>query len=295
MQGRAVFDKALTEAFWEDIRKLLGDRSIGLMSFDEVKDRLRLNDQTYRGLQEIPLERIVGSVGRYKEFTRHFLPRRASMAERWTNVYAQMNSMTGVPPIDVFKVDDVYFVRDGNHRVSIARQIGMEKIEAYVTELHTPIDLEPGMSQKQFESATAYGKFLEATQLNRSRPTQQRITLTEPHRYLDLMQHIHLVKHVMESNRGHEVTFEDAAARWYDKIYLPTIELIRKYNLLPNFPRRTEADLYVWIIDHFRKLIDEYGEGSGQVKLSAAMVDFLAENKIAIPKRLLTEDDEALL
>ncbi len=293
--GRAQFDKAQFRAFWEELGQLLLNKPVGLLNFDDVKHKLHLTDQNYRGLREIPIDRIVGSVGRHKEFTRHFLPKHSGLAERWSNVYAQINGMTGVPPIDVFQVDDVYFVRDGNHRVSIARQMNLPTIEAYVTELRTPVDLEPDMSKREFASAEAYAAFLEKTQLDRTRPHQDPITLTHPHHYRDLREHIQMVYDVMRSRRGgDDVPYTEAAARWYDTVYRPCITLIRKYNLLKQFPKRTEADLYIWITGHLRRLWETYGDDDTQLRLSNALVDFLAEHNIPIPKRLINENDDPL-
>jgi hypothetical protein len=297
-QGRAEFEKAHFQAFWEEALELLGNKSVGLLNFDEVKAKLHLTDQAYRGLHEIPLDRIVGSVGRNREFTRHFLPKNAGLAERWSNVYAQINSMEGVPPIDVFKVDDVYFVRDGNHRVSIARQLKMDTIEAYVTEMQTPVNLAPDMTHREMASAEAYAAFLEETQLDRTRPRQDAIILTESHQYHNMREHIRLVQQVVQARRGEKgvsVTYSEAARIWYDTVYTPTINLIRKYNVLEQFPKRTEADLYIWIIGHFLRIWETYGDDASQLRLSNAMVDFLAENKIPIPKRLIVEDDEPLI
>lgn len=270
------------------------NRPVGLLSFDDIREQLHLNEQVYRGLKDIPVENIVGSVGRYRDFTSNFLPRKADMVHRWSNVYAHMNNMTGLPPIDVYKVDDVYFVRDGNHRVSIARATGMPTIEAYVTELRTPIHLSADMTPKDLSAAAAYGTFLDKTKLDINRPKQEAIQLSEADRYNDLLDHIRLMQQVMEHQRGYGVALERAAMRWYDTIYTPVVELIRKYNVLDKFPKRTEADLYVWISEHLKHLIDRYGEDADEVTLSNAMVDFLAENKIPVPKRLLTEQDKPL-
>lgn len=290
VQGRSEFDRAHLNAFWSEVRDILTNKPVGLLSFDDVKSRLHLNDQYYRGLQDIPLDRIVGSVGRYNEFTRDFMPKRANMADRWSNVYAQVNSLVGVPPIDVFRVDDVYFVRDGNHRVSIARKMGLTTIEAYVTELPTPINLDPNMGEKDLAIAEAYADFLEKTNLNVNRPNQERIRLSEPHSYHDLYEHVVLVQQVMSYRQQREVSIDEAATRWHDRVYRPTVELIRKHNVMMHFPKRTESDLYIWILNHVKRIWDTKGED--EATISAAMVDFLAENKIPVPKQLLTEDDD---
>lgn len=292
-EGRAKFDKAFFQAFWEEVSEQLSKKPMGLLSFDEVKSRLHLSDQSYKGLMEIPLERIVGSVGRYKDFTRKFLPKNADMIERWSNVYAQVNSLEGVPPIDVFEVDDVYFVRDGNHRVSIARQMGLKTIEAYVTKIYTPIDLEPDMTIREMDAAVEYARFLDKTRLDVSRPKQDPITLTEPGHYHNLIDHIHMIQQVITEKDAEPIGFSEAATHWYDTVYVPCVELIRKYNILEQFPKRTEADLYIWIIGHFQRLMDHYGTNS--VRISEALVNFLGENHIPVPKRLLVEDDDPVI
>lgn len=293
-EGRAAFDAARFMAFVSEVRDVLLGRPVGLLSFDEIREKLNLSDQVYRGLRDIPVDSIVGSVGRYREFTRNFLPKEPNMVYRWSNVYAHMNDMTGVPPIDVFKVNNVYFVRDGNHRVSIARKMGQETIEAYVTELHTPIHLTPDMSRKEMDAATAYAQFLSQTRLDMNRPKQEAIQLSEASRYNDLLNHIYLVQRLLEHQRGYEVSFEYAAMRWYDTVYYPVIEKVREYNWLEQFPRRTEADLYVWVIGHLQHLMNVYGEDAEEANLSNALVDFLASHNIPVPKRLLTDDDKPL-
>jgi hypothetical protein len=111
---------------------------VELLSFEQVRERLGLLSRRQRGLQDIPLDRIVGSVGKYREFTRSFLPSDKGLKRRWKNVYAAALDTQGLPPIDVYQVGDVYFVNDGNHRVSVARQFGAKTIEAYVTEFLSP-------------------------------------------------------------------------------------------------------------------------------------------------------------
>ena len=161
--------------------------------------------KSYKGLQDIPLDKIVGSVGRHKDFTGTFLPKMGEMKERWSRVYAKMNSMEGVPPIEVYQVDDVYFVRDGNHRVSVARELGSETIQAHVTELPTSVDLEPGMTLEDLDAAAVYVAFLEETELKRTRPMHQSMQLSDPSGYAEMMGHIYLHGQVLETLTGQPV------------------------------------------------------------------------------------------
>lgn len=294
-EGKRAFQSARRKVFWEDIMNLLRGKSPELLSFDDIKTRLRLRQESYKGLQDVPLDRIVGSVGRYRDFSSSFLPKGNEIQERWSRVYAKIHSMEGVPPIELYKVDDVYFVRDGNHRVSVARELGAKTIEAHVTELPTPVDLEPGMTPEELDAATAHAAFLEETGLGRSRRHRQAIKLSEPSRYPDLLGHIYLHAAILEHEQGEQVTLEQAAADWYDKVYRPAVTLIRKYEILERFPDRTETDLYLWLVDHLRDMRETYGEDAKTRTFSHALTDFLMENRVDIPKSLLVEDDDSVI
>jgi hypothetical protein len=294
-EGINVYQNARRRAFWQDVIGLLRNKPAELLSFDDIKTRLRLREESYKGLQDVPLDRIVGSVGRYRDFTSTFLPKSSTSQDRWSRVYAQVHSMEGVPPIELYKVDDVYFVRDGNHRVSVARQLGAKTIQAHVTELRTPVDLEPGMTREQLDAAAAYAAFLEETGLKNSRPHHQPMQLSEPSRYNDLLGHIYLHQNILEHTRGQGVTLEEAAADWYDNVYRPAVTLIRKYDVLSRMSKRTEADLYLWMVDHLREVRDEYGEDAPTRSFSKALEDFLVKSRLPVPDDLRQEDDDSVM
>jgi len=286
LEGKHKFESARFSAFFQDLRRhLFNQPEDQLWNFDDVKSRLRLQNPLYRGLQDIPIDRIVGSVGRYHDFTREFMPRHRDMQDRWSRVYAQMHSMEGVPPIDVYQVDDVYFVRDGNHRVSIARQLGYDTIQAHVTEIDTPIDLEPEMTETMWETAEAYSAFLQRTRLDKNRPGKKNlIRLSEPSMYHGLIEHIELAQTVLMLE-GQQPTFEEAAVHWYDTIYVPIIRIIREYDVMQYFPDRTEADLYLWLVNNLYHIRQSYAHGDNVTahEFSEAMLDFLRKHKIPIP------------
>ena len=295
VEGINKFSGARNRAFWAEMLNHLRGKPAELRSFDEVKQRLRLRAESYKGLHEVPLNQIVGSVGRYREFTREFLPKYRSMQERWSRVYAQATGLTGLPPIELYKVGELYFVRDGNHRVSVARQLGSKTIQAHVTELPTSVELHPGMTQKELAAAEAYAAFLSQTELDHTRPHLQSLQLSEPDRYGELMGHIYLHKSILEQMAAREINIAEAAAHWYDTVYRPAITLVRKYQMLEALHARTEADLYLWIVDHLREVRDEFGEEAPSRKVSDALVDFLRERKMKIPEELEREDDDSLI
>lgn len=243
------FTRARMAAFWQEFWALLTGKSIDLLRFEEVKQRLRLRDERYIGLREIPIDKIVGSVGRYRDFTRTFLPRTNAVKSRWQRLDAMARGQEGFPPIEVYKVGDVYFVLDGNHRVSVARQLGMKTIEAYVTELRTPIKIDEHTTPDDLIKKEGYVDFLAKTRLDALRPGSE-VMLTEPDRYELILDHISVHRYFMGIDQQREVAWDEAVASWYDNVYMPMVDLIRKYNILEYFPGRTEADVYLWLIKH---------------------------------------------
>jgi len=136
------YRRARSKAFWHMVFSALRGQSNKLIPYQETKDHLRLSDQIYRGVRAIRLDRIVGSVGRYRDFDRAFLPTQTHTRQRWQRVDRAHLSFVDLPPIQVYQVGEVYFVRDGNHRVSVARQSGAQTIQAHVWEFETRVPVE---------------------------------------------------------------------------------------------------------------------------------------------------------
>jgi hypothetical protein len=257
-EAQRNFNKARVQAFWQDVWAFLTRKNIDLLRFEEVKQRLRLRDERYLGLQDIPIDNIVGSVGRYKDFTRSFLPRTNSVRSRWQRLDAMARGAEGFPPIEAYKVGDVYFVVDGNHRVSVARQLGMATIEAFVTEYPTPIDLDENTTIDDLVMKEGYVDFLRQTRLDVLRPGSN-VMLTQPDRYRQLLEHISVHQYFMGIDQKRPISWDEAVASWYDNVYMPLVELIRQYDALEFFPGRTEADLYAWLIKHQEALRLQHG------------------------------------
>jgi hypothetical protein len=295
LEGISKFQAARSRAFWQEMLGLLRGKSAELLSFEDIRARLRLREESYKGLQDVPLDQIVGSVGRYKDFTSNFLPRSGQMQERWSRVYAAASSMEGLSPVELYKIGDVYFVRDGNHRVSVARQLGAKTIQAHVTELPTSVGLHPGMSREELDEASAYAAFLEETGLPRTRPYHQSMQLSEVSRYADLLGHIYLHKVILEQAEKRPISVDEAAAQWYDNVYRPAVTLIRKYGIMEQIKGRTEGDLYLWLVDHLREVREEFGEEAPVRKFSHALVDYLEERKLPVPEDLLVEQDDSVI
>jgi hypothetical protein len=260
-ESREKWNQARRKAFLSRLTNTLGlsRRTPSLLSFEEVQEKLRLNQNAYRGLQEVPLDQIVGSVGRYNDFTRTFLPLIEGDSWRWRRV-ADLQMEGGLPPIELYRVGDAYFVKDGNHRVSVARQFGAKTIESYVWEYETPVGgLSATADVDDLIVKAEYRAFLDRTRLDVKRP-EQKIILTEPGRYPELELEIELYRQNLEQIDGEPRGYVDAATAWYDMVYTLAVDVIRESGVLELFPGRTESDLYVWVTRHRRELSDRYGE-----------------------------------
>ena len=251
------FRAARRRAALEAVMSRLTGKSADLLAFDEVVEMLKGENTIARGLREIPLDAIVGSVGRYTDFSRSFLPRDDRDADRWARVQASINQR-GMAPIEVYQIGEAYFVLDGNHRVSVARSRGYETIQAHVTEIQTRVPLSPNDQPDDLIRKAEYAAFLETTRLAEVRP-QADLSVTVPGSYRLLLRQIAEIRNQMRKAQGIEVPWSFAAARWYDKTYLPIVQVIREKGLPHDFPNRTETDLYVWFNRRRDELTAELG------------------------------------
>lgn len=253
---RRARSKAAMQRFWAGIQ----GRSLDLLPYDEISTKLRAVSQTDRGLQQVPLKDIVGSVSRLQDFDRNFLPLRDDDIYRWAGVKTAMTSphSTGVPPISLYQIGDAYFVLDGNHRVSIAKEMGMETIEAYVTEIKTKVPISSNLTSDELILKTAYVNFLEDTQIDHFLPGVD-FSLHLVENYPLLKEHISVHQYYMGIENKRPVSFEEAALHWFDTIYSPVITIIESSGLHHAFRDLTLTDLYLWLLDQQNTLQEDLG------------------------------------
>ena len=267
------FQSARQKAAIQEVLARITGKSNQLLSYEEVAEKLKLRARTDRGVQHIPLDAIVGSVGRDTDFTRTFLPRRARDRQRWANVKTAMEEGAGLPPIEVYKVGEVYFVMDGNHRVSIAKQEGSTSIEARVIEVRTNVPLTPDVQPEDLIIKAEYAEFLEATRIMDLRPNVD-LSVTIPGQYAKLMEQICTQECLLEHERKGTVPFQNVVEDWYDNIYIPLAETIRDRGLLHWFPNHTITDLYLWIAENRSALEEELG---WEIQSDIAATDLILE------------------
>lgn len=265
------FQSARKRASLEAVLVRMTGKTNELLSYEEVAEKLKLSSRVERGIQNIPIDSIVGSVGRYNDFTRTFLPRHDSDRDRWVGVKAAMETSAGWPPIDVYKVGEVFFVVDGNHRVSIARQEGFKTIEARVTEFNTDFKFTPDTRPDDLIIEAEQADFLNRTRISEVRPNVD-LSVTSCCQYEKLLDEIRVSQYLLQAERKQEVTFQAAAQDWYDSRYIPLAEAIRDRGLLRWFPGRTVTDLYVWISENRAAIEQELG---WEIHSGAAATDLI--------------------
>ena len=284
------FREARRRASMEELMARLTGRSTQLLSFEDVRQKLKVTGESSRGRQEIPLDAIVGSVGRYSDFTRTFLPRQDSDEQRWTDVKnAMTQSGNSLPPIEVYQIGEVYFVVDGNHRVSVAQRQGMEHISAYVTEYQTKVLLGPDDKPDDLIIKAEYADFLERTRVDEIRPDAN-LQVTVPGRYWEIETQIEAHRFLLGQENGGDVSHEEAVDYWHDNIYLPVIEHIREQGMLRDFPDRTETDLFLWICEHRSALEKQLG---WHVEAEVAATD-LVTSQSQRPQRIVSRVEDKL-
>lgn len=252
------FQTARFRANMEQLMARLSGKSADLLSFEEVRRQLRGHATFRRELKDIPLDAIVGSVDRYTDFTRRFYPRQDSDQRRWARIEMQATGMEGLPPIEVYQIGEAYFVIDGNHRVSVARQLDNSHIEAYVTQVETKAPLTPESDFNDIIRKARHLDFLERTRLDELRPEAD-FSMSVPGHYRILDKHIELHRYMMSLEQDREIPCEEAVTDWHDNIYSVVVQAIREQGLLQEYPNRTETDLYLWISGYRTFLEEELG------------------------------------
>lgn len=253
------FRRARLKANLSEISARLRGEPVHLLSYDEVRQKLKAQIPGKQILKDIPLNQIVGSVNRYEDFTRGFLPRSSISRSRWSHVSAAEESPIGLPPIETYQIGEVYFVRDGNHRVSIARQNSWPTIQGYVTEIRSRVPIKPDITPDELILKSEYVDFLEYSGLDLPRP-EASLDVTAPGEYINLQEHISVHRYYMGIERKREVSIQEAAVHWFDTYYVPVVRVIRCQGILKDFPGRTETDLYLWVVEHRSSLESTLGE-----------------------------------
>lgn len=248
-QAQDDFERAYWRSMWRSLIARVTGRNNELLPFDAVRRSLPYRGQRDLGLQTVSLDRIVGSVGRYRDFDRAFLPVQRETTDRWIRISKARYQDVPLPPVELYKIGDVYFVKDGNHRVSVARERGQVEIDAYVTEIDIPFRITPDMDIDTVLAEKAYGGFVQQTRLDELRPNSD-FHLTNPAEYERLREHIDAHRYYLGTELQADVSLEEAVLSWHDNVYRSLVEAIEAEGLLRQFPTLTITDLYLRVSEY---------------------------------------------
>lgn len=267
-----AFDRARRKAFINEFLTGLVGGDNRLVSFHDLLDHIDPGGPIYRGMHTVAIDQIVGSVDRYEDFDRAFLPRQTFTRERWKRVGQAYYTDVILPPVQLYKMGEVYFVMDGNHRISVARELGQEFIDAEVVEYRLRVPLHADMTAEDMVTISDLSEFLSATGFDDTHP-QFDFLLTLDDGYERLLDHIEKHRYLQGIEWDRPFTFSEAAAQWIEQVYTPVVEVIRTADILKDFPGRTETDLYLWLMEHLYYLRQQYGDEVDPVQAAQQYAD----------------------
>ena len=256
------FYKARNKALVNEIQHFLNPEEASLISLSDLKKILKPHNETYKGMQTIPVSLIVGSEGRYKDFDNQFFPKNAHLKARWESIDRAHLQNVILPPVTLYELGGLYFSRDGNHRISVAKARGIEFIDAEVVSLKSEIKLKPGHSMKYLlNQIINYEKRVFYSETNFGDITDYWcLDFTTAGQYDVIYNHILTHKYYMNLNQETEISMPDAILSWFDKVYMPVVQVINNAHIMGKFHHRTISDLYVWMIKYWDDLKRKFGE-----------------------------------
>ena len=236
-QSEEDFTRAHNKAFINEIQHLLNPEEASLLSLNDVKQLIKPKNETYIGMKTIEVSKVVGSDGRYNDFDNRFFPKNSHLKNRWQHVDEAAINLVSLPPIKVYELAGLYFVRDGNHRVSVAKARGTEFIDAEVVSLQSEIVLKRpdnlkdvirqiiNYEKRSFYAETAFGDITDYWCLDFSTTG-----------YYDIIyNHILTHKYYLNLHKTEEVSMEAAVISWFETVYFPIAVTIQKQKLMKVF------------------------------------------------------------
>jgi hypothetical protein len=221
-----------------------------ILPLDEVLGALGRGSERRLGLQTIPLDHIVGTVDSSRDFDRRFRPTSERVRERWERLALAQRRGEAIPPIEVYRVGDLYFVQDGHHRVSIAMAEGVKTIEAYVTEVRTQVPA-AGIRGRRDLVFKGYERIFRA-RVPLSAAAMAKITVTDPWSYAELGEAVEAWGYRRMQDTGQFSDRAETARHWYAEEYQPVVRMMRAADLIGT---RTEAEAYLRVAAERYRLI----------------------------------------
>ena len=222
-----------------------------MLPFEEVVEALGRAGQADLGLQVVPLDAIVGSVDRAVDFDRGLRPTSARLRSRWERINAAQRRGEALPPVSLYKIGDLYFVRDGHHRVSVAKSLGRTDIDAYVVEVSTRIPLNEDTLVSDLPLKDHERLFRERVPLPRE--ARERIAVNDPWDFGVLAEAVEAWGFRAMQNRRTYMDRAEVAQHWFEEEYEPVADLLKAGDLIADGETETEAYMRV-AADRYRVL-----------------------------------------
>jgi hypothetical protein len=269
-EAQREFEAVSRSSFVTEVSAILTGRERMLLPLSDVVRAGRMDGRVDRGEREIPIRQIRGSENRTADFDAWFHPLKAHMRDRWVRLYTLIESGKEMPPIAVYQLGDVYFVKDGHHRVSVARRLGWDTIRAHVVEVKTRAPVGADVDSQDLLRVAEYASFLERTQLDRARP-EARLRCSHLGRYDVILDHILGHRYFLSRERRQEVSLPEAAASWYDSVYRPLMVVAERHHLAEHLSDWTEADIYLALTRLWLDL-DRQGQPTGPERAAEVLL-----------------------
>jgi hypothetical protein len=240
------FSRARRAGLLADIGRRLRrePNDVGLiLPFEEVVEALGVVGRHDLGLQVVPLDSIVGTVDRAAEFDRGFRPTSQRLRSRWERIAAAQRRGEALPPVSLYRVGELHFVRDGHHRVSVAKSLGREDIDAYVTEVQTRVRLGAELRVGELPLKGHERLFRERVPLDREQ--RSRIALSDPWDFGVLAEAVEAWGFRAMQDRGSYMDRREVAHLWFASEYLPVVEMLQAGDLIERGETETDAYLRV--------------------------------------------------
>ncbi len=221
-----------------------------VLPYEEVIDALGFVSERPVGVEVVLLDAIVGTVDRARDFDRSFRPTSGRVRSRWENIAAAMRRGESLPPVDLVRIGEIYFVRDGHNRVSVARALGRRDIDAYVTEVTTRIGAGKKITLADLPFKSHERVFFERVPLPAN--AREEIQLTDPWDYARLAEHVEAWGFRTSQERGEAITRRETAFQWLENEYRPVVAMLREADLIGH---RTETEAYLRVSAERYRLI----------------------------------------
>ena len=249
---------------------MTADKEDQLIDFSSVEPNLGHVSEIRRGVMAIPIKKIVGSIGRYRDFNQEFLPRSKRHDAKYVSILSAVQEGVELPPVQVYQVQDKFFVIDGHHRISVAKfEQKKEFIDAEIFEVKFDFVLDPKKKYKvSTEEATSFLIGIEAEVFQRKTHLRNTI-LAYPLKVTELTSFSKLYEEIINFRKNYEngaLAGKDviyASFIWYENRFMPAVRTILEDDLLQRFPARTYTDLYVWVNLHKYFLSQKAGHDVG--------------------------------